>query len=57
MIKLKSLQGQLENLQTILEEAINTGKSEKEINKIRNQIVEVERLIIERIKFLQEHPN
>jgi hypothetical protein len=57
MIKLKSLQGQLENLQIILEEAINTGKSEKEINKIRNQIVEVERLIIERIKFLQEHPN
>jgi hypothetical protein len=57
MIKLKSLQGQLENLEIILEEMIRTGKSDQEIKKIKNQIIEVQRLIAERIIFLQEHPN
>jgi hypothetical protein len=57
MIKLISLQIQLENLKVVLEEAIVSGKSREEMVKILDQIKEVDKLIKERKEFLNNNQN
>jgi hypothetical protein len=53
MLKLKSLQLQLENLKVVFNEAMsNPNISVQELRNMREQIVELQQLIEERKKFL-----